>query len=862
MILSKRLLLILVLTSAHAFLPAWGIEVQLADGSIAAKPVYHGDYYFSPTGEQVKVYRKEGVFALPFDAAEVSGASDLAKRAKQSGIQSSEVTKHNLPGAKVLKVKTTRAKVAGSEDFISSRLKAQNPQMLPVFTSERGLGDLLLLSKVTISFDVAFDLEDSIRILTEQHALQMERRLSLSGQVYSFTTPNYSSPSDLFSLVRRLAKQAGVNWVEPQFFMQANKSAFSPSDEFYQQQWNLQNRGYRGSRCDADCDAVNAWRIDSGAGAATGAGTVIAIIDDGVQLDHPDLNIEPGGKDFVDDTSTVCGDDGNAGPDNNASPSPVVGCVVAGDSIDADNHGTAVAGVAAAKQGNGGVVGAAFSASVLPIRAISEYEVASVSSSALCNRLAEAVEYAAQRADVINLSWNLPVGCSALSQAIERTTNGSVTVGTGSRRALGSPVVVSSGNNASGWVKVTAEVESGEHAYEWRYLRSDTPSTDIAGIDETVWLDDITWSDGTVENFESLNTLDGVSGFSTDWVLNSCNAECTFNFGDEPVWGINTNSLVNYAHSGSKAASLNIENSDCGNSYLHTIKEGPEGEVSFWVWVSADTQESFDRFEFLVDGQEVVSYGDLAAFGFVDNPVGYPANLSNAVTSSEQGVIAVGASTSGDLSGETGVLRSAEARVAYSQYGPTLDIVAPSSDQHLGVTTTDRISSSGSDSLGYNTGSTDDDISSNRAYTENFGGTSASAALVSGVAAAMIAKNPSLSAQRVKEILKETADKIGTDSFVAATPSTRNDQVGSGRLNMYNAVRVASGTTASTVSSECAAQPFDYQVADDRILSRFQPQALAGQCPALGTIPERPEDEDCSFIVIKTKNGRGAVLCF
>lgn len=865
----KRLLFSLFLMG---YQPLWAADtqIQLIDGSIAAKPVYHGDYHLSPNGEAVKFYRKDGVFALPFDAvsqgikSKVGG--DLAQRAKQVFVDASNVTKHNLPGAQVIRLQQLKSKSGSPSNQAHSiaKLKAQNPEIQPVFTTKDGQGDLLLLRKITVSLNQSVGVEEKLEELAERFNVNVDRRLDVSGQVFSLSIKSsFQDPSGQFSLIRAMALVTGVDWAEPQFFMQAKKSAFNPTDTFYAQQWNLQNQGYRGSRCDADCDALNAWRIDDGMGAATGAGAVIAIVDDGVQLDHPDLSIEMGGKDFVDDSTTACengqGDDGNSGPDSDASPSPVIGCVIAGDNVDPDNHGTAVAGVAAARQGNGGVVGAAFNAKILPIRAISEYEVASAGSSALCNRLAEAIEYAAQRADVINLSWNLPVGCAVLTTAIEKATSGTVTEGTGSRRVGGSPVVVSSGNNASGWVKVTATVDSGEHAYEWRYLRSDTPSTDVDGIDETVWLDDITWSDGVLEDFESTSSFTGSGEFNTDWVLNSCNAECTFNFGDEPVWGINTNSLINQARSGSKSASLNIEDSDCGNSYLHTIKEGPQGEVSFWVWVSADTQDTFDKFEFLIDGEEVVSYGDLAVFGFVDNPVGYPANLSNAMTSAEQGVIAVGASTSGDLSGLTGVLKSAEYRAPYSQYGPTLDVVAPSHDQHLGITTTDRFSLSGTDLLGYNTGSTTGDITSDRAYTQNFGGTSASAALVSGAAAAMIAKNPSLTAQRVKEIIKETADKIGSQTYVAGSPSSRNDYFGSGKLNMFKALRKSAGSSVIEPSAGCAVQAFDYQRAEDKILARFQPQELAGQCPAKGAIPERPDS--CSFTSIKAKNGNGAVFC-
>jgi len=519
------------------------------------------------------------------------------------------------------------------------------------------------------------------------------------------------------------------------------KEAFIPNDPRFEDQWNLKNRGFLGARCDADCDADNAWDIDNanGTGAVTGSGVVIAVIDDGVQLDHPDLvnNIwvnsgevagngldddgngyidDVNGYDFVtDESATVCANGDSLGDGDN------------GPILAEDDHGTAVAGILAAEGNNGlGIAGVAYNAEIMAVRAISDFDETPLLSDneSFCNTVAEAMEYAAQHADVINNSWSLPIECTALDEALTRVTSGDVTVGNGSKRSNGSTVVFASGNDASGWVKVTVPVDAGEHAYEWRLLRSAFPddfdNENFGGgvEDDTVWLDDVIWSDGSTEDFES-----GISNFSTDWVLNSCDAICDVNFGAEPVWDIETRNQ--FVRSGTQSARIDASNSDCGNSYLHQIKDGPEGEVSFWVWVSTDSQVGSDRFEFLIDGEEVISYGDLAAFGFVNNPVAYPAS-SGSRAISPTGVIAVGASKSGDLSenGSNNASFIAEERVSYSQYGPTLDLVAPSSDQHLGITTTDR---TGVD--GY----------SNDDYTSGFGGTSAAAPVASGVAAAMLA---------------------------------------------------------------------------------------------------------------------------
>jgi len=252
----------------------------------------------------------------------------------------------------------------------------------------------------------------------------------------------------------------------------------------------------------------------------------------------------------------------------------------------------------------------------------------------------------------------------------------------------------------------------------------------------------------------------------------------------------------------------------------------------------------------------VISYGDLDGFGSVENAVGYPANLSDSGSSSEEGVIAVGASTSGDLSGETAANMTAEYRAPYSQYGPTLDIVAPSGDQHLGITTTDRTGDNG-----YNQSGTQNELS-DRDYTQLFSGTSASAPVVAGVAAAIIAIDNTLTAQEVKNIITETADQIGNQAYgplINNGEPERNDFFGFGRVNMDSALTQAAngvgGGATSKLPATCDADAFDYSVENDLLLSRYAPQESTGICPAQGAIPE----EIC--FAVRASNEKVVTFC-
>lgn len=127
-------------------------------------------------------------------------------------------------------------------------------------------------------------------------------------------------------------------------------------------------------------------------------------------------------------------------------------------------------------------------------------------------------------------------------------------------------------------------------------------------------------------------------------------------------------------------------------------------------------------------------------------------------------VIAVGASTDQDR------------RAPYSDYGQTLDLCAPSNGGVNAIVTTDITGP-----RGYDPGN----------YVSDFGGTSASAPQVSGVAALMLSVNPLLTRQDVQNILQNTADKIDPSGGFY-DPSGHSVYYGYGKVNAFAAVQAAS----------------------------------------------------------------------
>jgi subtilisin family serine protease len=270
-----------------------------------------------------------------------------------------------------------------------------------------------------------------LRKLLVQHELILRRRSEFGpGQFIVALPADRPSGSRTLDLANALAEADDVlEFAAPNFLAETRKYQI-PNDPLLGDQWHLINSGANGGLAGEDVDAAAAWALTPGGVASI----VIAIIDDGVELKHPDLraNIwtnpnrkarDKHGRDFFDESDPY-------------NPEPRVFNPPFDDTDRNDIHGTPCAGVAAAVGANGkGVCGIAYQCKILPVKILGGPGIAPV------DRIADAIRYAGKKADVLSCSWGV-----ARHPDIETAIDDVVSTGRGGK---GCPIFVATGNDSA-----------------------------------------------------------------------------------------------------------------------------------------------------------------------------------------------------------------------------------------------------------------------------------------------------------------------------------------------------------------------------------------------------------------------------
>jgi subtilisin family serine protease len=295
------------------------------------------------------------------------------------------------------------AGAAGRSDGLS-RPSSLQPATAPVSTQGAGAGQA---TRVIVKYRPTATGSGHVRSLSAQ-GLRVRRTLRLTGAKL-VDVPRGRSASDVAAQLRQ---DPEVEYAVPDVLRRPLANAAVPNDPHFGQQWGLRNTGQTlaasaetdvTSVAGVDVDALGAWGVASGSASVT-----VAVIDQGVDITHPDLagaiwtnrrEVPGNGRD----------DDGNGYVDDVHGWDFVGGTGAVGGAQD-DDHGTHVAGIVGATRDNDeGIAGLASGVSIMPLKfmgAEGGYDSDAI----------DAIAYAkAMGAKVINASWGASVGDDPLA---------------------------------------------------------------------------------------------------------------------------------------------------------------------------------------------------------------------------------------------------------------------------------------------------------------------------------------------------------------------------------------------------------------------------------------------------------------
>ncbi|MFN6541254.1 MAG: S8 family serine peptidase [Nostoc sp. EkiNYC01] len=291
----------------------------------------------------------------PFEVAPVSVAArsilnqfELTTRFRQAGV---EILRAKVPAQGVALRDRARA-ILNEESKIefAGRVLIDPRSQEPVIYTE--------------NLFVKFDNRQESTICEEvlgRYNLTIKRKLEYARNAYFVSAPTNTGLA-IFDIAETLLNEQSVELCHPELVRELRPRQVFP------QQWHLKQTTINGKVINAHANVEAALKLSDG------TGTTIAIIDDGVDLDHEEFRSS--GKIVAPRDVTRKTNDPRPGND--------------------DNHGTACAGVACAN-GNFGASGVAPGAKLMPIR---------LASALGSQNEADAFVWAAQNgADVISCSW-------------------------------------------------------------------------------------------------------------------------------------------------------------------------------------------------------------------------------------------------------------------------------------------------------------------------------------------------------------------------------------------------------------------------------------------------------------------------
>ena len=296
--------------------------------------------------------------------------------------------------------------------FVSSKSNLlENDYISELFYDSKG-NPIFIAPRIILALKGNANIKDVIKGYTGILTLDSNQRLK--GMLT--LTCNMSSAQDVLKVVAELDDYNEVEWCEPDMICK-----WIPHDNnpLFPLQYYLQNS----NNGQYDINVVPAWGITTGSENIT-----VAVIDEGVDPDHEDLN----GSVLQ---GLTIGTVNNHGAPLNENLFTYKG------------HGVVCAGIIGARNNDKGIIGVAYGVKILPVNVapnVAQGDTLSGISldygwTLFDSEMAYAIQWAAERADVLNLAWGKNYENNCIISAINNAmTNG--------RNEKGCIVVAASGD--------------------------------------------------------------------------------------------------------------------------------------------------------------------------------------------------------------------------------------------------------------------------------------------------------------------------------------------------------------------------------------------------------------------------------
>lgn len=369
----------------------------------------------------VKLIKSEDMIAIrPTSRAEVT---DVLAASSTAAVPVDMGT--SLGGFQIVKVQSTKEGMENTLDEIRRHYMVDAGSH--VYHTPSSAAPIVPTGKLTLRFTPGSTDEQRQQVLND-NGLQIidstVRQKTDGTRVETFIARvTTDSPNPLKVAEKLQQSDSVVSLAEPDLATPGRLFAFQlPTDALFKEQWHLKNDGIQfgtslGLKVGADARVVAAWQRMQSLGSPA---CIVAVIDDGFDLSHPDLS---------GNSKVVAPWDFGTNTDNPAPrrfhPNPGLG----------DYHGTACAGVAIGNLNGGGIIGAAPNCRFMPVK-----WTGSISDDTIKKQFGYV---AAQGAWVVSCSWGVAADEFTLSTVMDEAITECATEG---RNGLGCVIVFAAGN--------------------------------------------------------------------------------------------------------------------------------------------------------------------------------------------------------------------------------------------------------------------------------------------------------------------------------------------------------------------------------------------------------------------------------